>query len=268
MIREIENIVLEIVNTVLQKKNNRGRKPKHDSLYYLRKIVYVQQSDIKWKYLESDVHFSTIYKIFRKWSEFNVFKLAHDKLVNTIYKSGKSKSLANMYLDSTDILNKLAYESVDYTFKYKNKKATRVSIISDDKFGIPLTFHIASPSTHDSLLTKEVINHLPFKLKNTKRKPKNLTADGGYINATTKHQIRKKANLIYPYRRNQKMKNSEFEKSLLKRRYKIENVNSWMKSNKRLTIRTDRIDVTFRSTLYMRGLMIIGMKILKHNITI
>ena len=52
MIREVENIVLEIINTVSPKKDNRGRKTKHDTLYYLRKVVYVQQSDIKWNYLQ------------------------------------------------------------------------------------------------------------------------------------------------------------------------------------------------------------------------
>ena len=52
MIREVEDIVLQIIDQVLPKKNNRGRKPKHCNLFYLRKIIYVQQSDIKWKYLE------------------------------------------------------------------------------------------------------------------------------------------------------------------------------------------------------------------------
>lgn len=45
------------------------------------------------------------------------------------------------------------------------------------------------------------------------------------------------------------MKNSE-EKLILKRRYKIENVNSWMKNSKRLTMRVDRINETFMSVLY------------------
>jgi len=128
MIREVEDIVLQIIDQVLPKKNNRGRKPKHCNLFYLRKIIYVQQSDIKWKYLECDVHYSTVYKIFRKWSSFNVFKIAHETIINKIYNNGNSELLCNMYLDSTDILNKFAYESVDYTFKYLNKKATRVSI--------------------------------------------------------------------------------------------------------------------------------------------
>lgn len=132
MIREVEDIVIELINQVTPKKHNAGRKPKHSNLFYLRKIIYVQQSDIWWKYLEGDIHYTTVYKIFRKWSNLNVFKIAHEKIINTIYDKGNSKLLSNMYLDSTDILNKLAYQSVDYTYKYKNKKATRVSIISDE----------------------------------------------------------------------------------------------------------------------------------------
>jgi len=101
-----------------------------------------------------------------------------------------------------------------------------------------------------------------------KRKPKNLIADGGYINEKTKNKLRRQVNLVYPYRINQKLKNSESDNKLLKRRYKIENVNSWMKNSKRLTMRVDRIDETFRSTLYIRSLMIIGKKIIKNNIII
>ena len=279
MIEEIENIIIETINSVFPKKTNRGRKPKYDTLYYLRKIIYVQQSDIKWKYLVCEVHYSTVYKIFRKWSEHNVFKIAHEpfgrfalraheKIINIIYDNGNSELLRDMYLDSADILNKLAYESVDYTFKYKNKKGTRVSIISDDAYNIPLTVHIAAPYMHDSTLTEEVIKCLPFKLKNLKKKPKNLIADGGYINASVKYRLRKKVNLIYPYRKNQKVKNSESDKILLKKRYKIENVNSWIKNNKRLTMRVDRIDETFRSTLYIRAIQITELKIVKYNITI
>jgi Transposase DDE domain len=215
-----------------------------------------------------EVHYSTVYKVFRKWSGHNVFKITHEKIINTIYDNGNNELIRDMYLDSADILNKLAYESVDYTYKYKNKKATRVSIISDDIYDIPLTVHIAAPFMHDSELTEEVIKCLPFKLKNLKRKPKNLIADGGYINAFVKHKLRTKVNLIYPYRKNQKAKNSESEKILLKKRYKIENVNSWMKNNKRLTMRVDRINETFMSTLYLRALHITGLKIVKHNIII
>ena len=121
MIEEMEDIVLQIINEVIPKKNNRGRKPKNDNLFYLRKIVYVQQSDIKWNYLECDVHFTTVYKVFRKWSQYKVFEIAHRRIINTIYDNGNT--LRNMCMDSADILNKLAYESVDYTYKYKNKKA-------------------------------------------------------------------------------------------------------------------------------------------------
>lgn len=133
---------------------------------------------------------------------------------------------------------------------------------------IPLTIHIAAPYMNDSLLTKQVIKTLPFKLKNGIRKPKYMIADSGYINEKTKQQLRKQVNLVYPYRKNQKTKNSLAEKALLKHRYKIENVNSWMKNCKRLTMRVDRLDETFMGTLYIRALLITGMKIRKNNIII
>lgn len=128
-----------------------------------------------------------------------VFEIAHKKIINIIYDNGNSQLLREMCMDWVDILKKLAYESVDYTYKYKNKKATRVSIISDQDFDIPLTVHTAAPYRSDSTLTKEVIKTLPFKLKNGKKKPKILATDSGYINEKVKNQIKKMVTLIYPY---------------------------------------------------------------------
>ena len=93
----------------------------------------------------------------------------------------------------------LAYESVDFTFKYKNKKATRVNLITDDN-QIPLTSYTCALPIADSQLTKITLEQLPIPIKNRKRKPVDLIADGGYQN-----QKREK----------------------LKGRYKIEHVNAW-----------------------------------------
>lgn len=68
-------------------------------------------------------------------------------------------------IDSTDILNKLAYESVDFTYKFKNKKASKVSFIIDE-LDIPLVGHLCSPKINDSLLTEIIMNKLPFVLEN------------------------------------------------------------------------------------------------------
>jgi hypothetical protein len=197
-----------------------------------------------------------------------VFKIAHNILINKIYNDDKSKLPSDMCIDSTDILNKLAYQSVDYTYKYKNKKGSRISTITECKYDIILAVHLASPTRSDSTLTSEVIKSLPFKLRNGKRKPKYLIADAGYINEQMKRKLIKQVHLIYPYRKNQKMKNSEDEKIKLKKRYKIENANSWMKNCKRLTMRVDRLDETFLSMLYMRTLMITSKKIIIHKIII
>ena len=62
--------------------------------------------------------------------------------------------------------------------------------------------------------------------------------------------------MIYPYRSNQKKKNTEAEKLLLKKRYLIEHVNAWFKNCKRLTMRVDRLDETFNSFLKLKLLTV------------
>lgn len=224
-------------------------------------------SDVKWKCLESDCHYSTIYKKYAHWAKMNIFKLAHKKVISRLdeiyFKNIKIKEL---YIDSTDVLNKAGYESVDYTFKYKNKKASRISLISEKSLDVPLTAIITAASVNDSTLTQEMVKSLPIKIQNGKRKKTYLLADSGYINEAVKNKLKQKIELIYPYRSNQKLKNTKEDKERLKGRYKIENVNSWMKNCKRLTMRVDRIDATFRGFVYIKMLQITMRKLKQKNI--
>ena len=52
----------------------------------MKKIIYVLISDIKWKYLESYVHFTIIYKC-----KIGIFQEAHNKLIEHINKKIKDK---------------------------------------------------------------------------------------------------------------------------------------------------------------------------------
>lgn len=108
-----------------------------------------------------DTHFTTAYKKFREWSEKKVFELAHQEIITRVFDKKHADYVETVHLDSTDILNKLGAESVSYTFKYKNKKATRATIISDDKYDIPLVAHITSCAKSDSQLSPATISKLP-----------------------------------------------------------------------------------------------------------
>ena len=39
---------------------------------------------------------------------------------------GVHNLMETLFMDSTDVLNKYGFEDVNYSFKFKNKKATRV----------------------------------------------------------------------------------------------------------------------------------------------
>jgi transposase len=278
MKEEVRKIYLEVIEESTRKDTNRGRKSAHDNGYYLDRIIEVFDSDMKWKYLKCDVHYTTVYKVFRKWSKLQVFQCVHSKIIKLIFGDQLSVRNTNinkndkqierkLYIDSTDIINKAAYESVGYTFKYKNKKATRITIIADDR-NIPLAADIVNASIPDSKLVQETLKCVPIELKNTKQNPIYLIADKGYINERVKKLIKRKVTLVYPYRSTQKKTNTAKEKELQKGRYKIENLNSWFKNNKRLSIRVDRIDETFKSFIYLRFIQIIELRISRLEINI
>ena len=128
---EMKKILVSIININTPKI---GRRCSKETEHYLDKIFFVLNSGCKWKHLDDDLHYSTYYKKFVYWSKLNIFKIAHYTLCKIMEKKiGHHNLFKNMFIDSTDVLNKYGFEDVAYGFKFKGKKATRVSIIANDK---------------------------------------------------------------------------------------------------------------------------------------
>ena len=89
---------------------------------------------------------------------------------------------------------------------------------------------LSQSNVMDSTLTQPTVDDLevPHHV--------NLIADKGYISLANKTILsRKNISLIYPYRKNQKQKNTDSELKLLKKRYIVEKFFAWLKQFRRIT---------------------------------
>lgn len=260
----MKNFLISIINTYTP---NKGRKCSKETEHYLDIIYKVLNSGCKWKHIDDELHYSTYYKKFVYWTELDIFKIAHCFICKIMEKNiGHHNFFKNMFIDSTDLLNKYGFEDVGYTFKFKNKKATRINIIVNDK-GFPLSLYVTSANVSDSKAIEKTINNIPIKIIGSRKYPKYLTADKGYINEKMKVKLKKKGiNLIYPLRKNnktiklnyyQKIKN----KDLLHKRYINEHYFTWHKSQNRLNVRYDRKVKLFTSFSYFAALYVAFKKI-------
>ncbi len=81
----------------------------------------------------------------------------------------------------------------------------------------------------------------------------NLVGDKGYAKKKVyKDKLLKdyKVNLIYPQKKNQKKQTTKINKDKLKNRYKVEHSILQIKNCSRLTMRRDKLDVTFKSFIF------------------
>lgn len=239
VIQKYKKILINII-----KKNDVhkiGRKNKFDISFYLDYILRVLFNGEYWNTINcAGCHRSTIRKKFYKWRDMNIFKKAHEKL-KLIYN--KRRTIKYLFIDSAIIQNMNCSDKnkINYHYKMKTKKTTKLSIICDNNYVVN-SFEISSPKIHDSRLTKPLIKKIICKLKT---KPK-LIGDKGYISKRLKHKLiknKKRIQLITPLRKNQKnsKKINKKNKRILNKRFKVEVLFGILKRTyKRLQLIFDR----------------------------
>jgi len=198
----IKKIVLEVIRATA---SNRGRKCTYVDEHYLDVIYYVLQSDIKWCALKEKLHHDTYRKKFQYWTEKkHIFEITHSiicKLLNSNYYN--HARLKKLFMDSVDVLNKRGVECIGKSKKLKFKNATKINIIVDENSFI-LAIKIYPANKHDSQTTEDTINSMSIKTLFSRKYPKYLIVDKGYISKKVKNKIKNKFRLVYPERKNTK----------------------------------------------------------------
>ena len=194
------------------------RKPKYTHEYFLKMFCHILNDVTSYKALsrlinnDCKYHYKYINQVFNKWTQLNIFKDAYEMSVQKYIslQNINCHSTIETYIDTTNINNKNGRELVNYG-SYKKKKICKLSVISDKN--IPLQINIYSGNTHDSNTTNIEINNLINKLSYRKI---NICGDKGYINNKLKNKlIKQNINLITPYKKNQKKKNTIYEKNII-----------------------------------------------------
>ena len=236
--------------------NKTGRKLKCDFDYYLDKIFYVLRYGIPWRAINCDkLHHTTYHKFFQKLVKLNIFKLTYEILVK-IHCKQNPETIKKLFIDSSMIKNINGKDNTGRNHYDRNRKGNKITVLVDS-MGIPISIHLSPANIHDAKLIETAINNSVIKIIKSK-----IIADKGYINQKIKNKLRRIANigLFYPYRKNQKVKNTSFEKNLLKQRHIVENFFSWLKKYRRIQQRYDSKSINYLNFLYLAAVDIIAKK--------
>jgi len=102
---------------------------------------------------------------------------------------------------------------------------------------------------HDINGVQPTLNNITIKFTN--RNKLKIIGDKGYITSKYFNIGNRKEKIICPKRKNQKTKNTNSEKKLLKKRYKIENLFASIKKYDRINVRKDRYISHYMSFVYI-----------------
>ena len=249
---EYIRIILEVISELCPNK----RRPKYSNEYYITNILSVLKDVNSWKSLKNlnlvggRYHYKTIADKFLEWSRNGVFKEAHRRiLLRGTFAQYNDASNINLFIDSTHIDNKGGVELIDYA-QNKKKKHTKNSVITNkNKQIIAVALFknsVADPMTI-VLCTLNNLNGLRYNQIN-------LMGDKGYVkDVTYKNNLlnTRRVKLIHYYRKNQRVQLNEEEKLQLKDRYKVEHSIQQLKKYNRISLRKDKLKITYESFVYL-----------------
>ncbi len=188
----------------------------------------------------------------------------------------------DLIIDSTFINNKYGVEDIGLNTDNKKKRATKLSVITDENKFIYSVINIEINNksnkkidkrlkknkdqskkrkgfVHDVKTIQTTLNeiNLKYNFKNV-----NLLGDKGYINSNEKYYLnKKKINMITYKKKNQKA-NIETVIETLKKRIYVENAIGLIKKNERIMTRKDHKIISYMGFVHL-GCIINNLKILK-----
>lgn len=230
----------------------------------LAKTIYYKNGEMMGKSdiaIERDNHYKTINSKHLLWARKGVYEAAYEEIMKKKVGELDSDGL-KLIIDSTNISNKYGVEGIGYGTESRKKKFTKITIVSHETD--PLAIH-----NHRMTENKMKQNHEVFEIKTLEHDVKgivpvleqmkltkrvNLVGDKGYIQSdANKAEFKRthKVTLVTPYRKNQRKRNTEGEKKLLKGRYKVENSISKIKRFHRITMRMDKKIISFMGFVFL-----------------
>jgi len=201
----------------------------------------------------------TIYKIYVKLNDYNIFESTYKELLKKYIKKNKNKNFQYILTDTTTIYNKYNTDTAKRNKYFKNKNVIKISVITDQN-GIPISIYVCSGNDHDSKIVQMQLNK-PFLIDNyleTINKSYFL-ADKGYdSNILRDTLIDLKYTPIISYN-NRNTKNQQLikkltieENNIYKKRIKVENLFGKLKMHyNRITVVNEKKIVNYTGFLHL-----------------
>lgn len=256
LIYEIKKIIL---NTKFLKEtfNKIHTNSKYSIDLIINEIMYFLKSGVSWSQLRSPIKYKTLYWHYTRFVKYNVFYKLFIKIRN-IYIKKYIINDTSLLIDSTVIYNKYGINKIGRNKFYKNKKTTKISLMTDIN-GFPLSVLFLKGNYHDNSVfhrhIKDAILLIPVNRKT-------IIADKAYSSANN-YKLLNDNNIkhIIPPRKNMKLyKTYMYNKNEYIKRVKIEQVFSKLKNYKRAYIRYDKLLRNFK------GFILIVLSMISINI--
>ena len=246
----LKNIISK--NKILNKAYNYNHPNKKYSLdLIIDEIIYVLKTGISWRNLRSSINWNTLFHHYRRFVKYNIFK----KLFNHMRKKYTVKNKSQIHIiDSSFIQNKYGRNYVARNKFFKNKKCTKISLITDIN-GIPLSLLFNKGTVHDLSFIEKHINDCYYSKK---------TNDNTYLLADKAYESKKhrkllqehKYQLIVPKKKNAKVK-YYFDPIMYKKRILIEIAFGRLKAFRRIMIRYDAYLSSYKGFVQLGASMLI-----------
>lgn len=244
---ELQNIILKtnkIKDTYIKKHSN----TKYSLELIIKEILYVLKSGVSWRMLRSPINYKTLYWHYSQFVKYNIFGKLFNKIKNK-YLKNNIHNTNYLYIDSTIIYNKNGTNKIGRNKFYKNKKATKISLMTDTN-GFPLSVFFMKGNYHDiSIFNK----HIKDAILITPKIKKTIVADKAY-SSNKNYQLLENNNLnhIIPPRNNMKLaKTYTYDKNEYKKRIKIEHIFGRLKVFKRIDQRNDKLLRNYSGFVYL-----------------
>jgi len=187
--------------------------------------------------LRSTVNYKTLFWHYSNWVKNNVFYKLFSKIKNVYIK----KYIVNdctLLIDSTIIYNKCGINKIGRNKFYKNKKTTKISLMTDIN-GFPLSVLFLKGNYHDNSV---FVKHIKDACLLVPNKKKTIMADKAY-SSHSNYSLLDSKNIkhIIPPRKNMKLYATyNYNINEYKKRIKIEHIFGRLKTYKRINLRYDK----------------------------
>ena len=258
---EIKNIIL---NSKLKKTYSVDHPNSKYSLdFIIAELFYFFKSGISWNMFRSKINYKTLFWHYSRFVKNKIFLRLFNKIKKKyINKYIVHQTLSTLYIDSTIIYNKFGVNKVGRNKFYKNKKTTKISLLTDIN-GFPLSIFFMKGNYHDNHVFNKHIKDAKIIIPNKKFK---IIADKAY-SSNKNYKLLDSNNIehIIPPRKNMKIYSTyKYDKKEYIKRIKIEHIFGRLKLYKRLSFRYDKFLRNYSGFVYL-AFSLISNNIMKNN---